>query len=133
YVMKKNKVVPVGNPYMTVWPYTSLHRSKPLIRAGHQIPPVQLLKAGAIGLDDPVVNQTDRRFTDEGSAIPVFLRIGPGRVQIMPRSGCKPTGHIPLPRVRCQGMRFVMHFDFLNGQYALNTGRNETLYILLGH
>src|SRR5690606_33590774 len=122
HIVLDDKVVPVGNPYGSIRTHFGVNWPEPFISTGEQVPTVFFHKTSTLRLYNSVVCQPDRWLTDKGNAVPVFLRIIPGRIELDTRCRGKASHHVHLTQVRCHGMRIIVAVDFL---YRLDLKRRS--------
>ena len=80
-VVLDDVVVPIDHPHLAVRPHLGGDRRRPFVVAGEEIPGHPARESGAAGRELEGGDDVAGRLADEGGAIPVFARIGPGRVE----------------------------------------------------
>ena len=80
-VVLDDEVVPVHHPDLAIGADVSLDRRRPLVVACHQTPGHPAAEGSAARRDLKRRHDVAGRFADEGGAVPVFTRIGPGGVE----------------------------------------------------
>ena len=112
-VVLDDEVVEVEEPQRAVGSDFRVHRRKPLVVAGGDVPAILLRKAGALTLDDRPMDDVAGGLVHEGDAVPVFLGERARRVEVVPRRGGEPALHVHLPDFLGVRLHRVVAVDLL--------------------
>ena len=112
-VVLDDEVVEVEEPQRAVGSDFRVHRRKPLVVAGGDVPAVLLGEARALTLDDRPMDDVAGGLVHEGDAVPVFLGERARRVEVVPRRGGEPALHVHLPDFLRVRLHRVVAVDLL--------------------
>src|SRR5688572_13134050 len=90
-VVLDDEVVEVEEPQRTVGSDFGVHRRKPLVIAGGDVPAVLLYEARSLALDNRPMDDVAGRLVHEGDPVPVLLGKGARRVEVVAGRGGEPA------------------------------------------
>ena len=96
-IVLNDVVVPIDHPHLAIRAHLGGDRRRPFVVAGEQIPGHPARETGAAGRELEGGDDVAGRLADEGGAIPVFARVGPGRVEPVAGGGGELPEVVDLP------------------------------------